>query len=137
MQKVTNKLDRKIFDDQNRVCIGIVRAEFVDFFNTHGFDGSLKYDTPIVFWKDRVEHTDLHKDDFLSDIMYQNSFEAIPEIIYRPDYISIHPKDKSISFIRDYTSNHVNVAIRVTLNGNLAYRTMFPLLDATLTHYID
>lgn len=60
-----------------------------------------------------------------------------PDIIYRPDYIGIHPKKKSISFIRDYTSNHINVAIRVTISGGLAYRTMYPLMDATLTHYID
>ena len=42
-----------------------------------------------------------------------------------------------MSFIRNYASNHINVAIRVTVTGNLAYRTMYPLIDATLTHYMD
>ncbi len=28
-------------------------------------------------------------------------------------------------------------AIRVTVGGNLSYRTMYPIIDATLTHYID
>ncbi len=132
-----DKIDRKIFEIQNCINIGVIRTEFVDFFNTHGLNGILKYETPIVFWKDRVEHTDEHKDEFMSDIMYKMCFEEIPNIIHRPDYISIHPKEKSVSFIRDYTSNHINVAIRVTVCGGLAYRTMYPLLDATLTHYID
>ncbi len=132
-----DKIDRTIFDTHNCISIGIIRSEFVDFFNTHGLNGILKHDTPITFWKDRVEHTDKHKDEFSSDIMYQICFEEIPQIIYHPDYIGIHQKEKSISFIRNYTSNHVNVAIRVTVNGNLAYRTMYPLIDATLTHYMD
>jgi hypothetical protein len=25
----------------------------------------------------------------------------------------------------------------ITISGGLAYRTMYPLMDATLTHYID
>lgn len=136
-RKTMDKLDRTIFNRQNCINIGFIRSEFVDFFNTHGFKGLLKHDSPIVFWKDRVEHTDAHRDEFSSDIMYQICFEEIPQIIYRPDYISIHPKENSISFIRNYTSNHVNVAIRVTVSGNLAYRTMYPLVDATLTHYMD
>ncbi len=132
-----DKLDKKIFETNKYVNIGTIRAEFVDFFNTHGLNNTLKYNTPIIFWKDRVAHTDEHKNDFMSDIMYQICFEEIPKIIYCPNYISVHPKEKSVSFIRDYTSSHINVAIRVTVSGALAYRTMYPLLDATLTHYID
>ena len=132
-----DKLDRTVFDKKNCISIGVIRAEFVDFFNTHGFNGLLEYDTPIIFWKDRVEHTDEHRDEFSSDVMYKICFEEIPQIIHCPDYISIHPKEKSVSFIRNYTSNHANVAIRVTVSGNLVYRTMYPLIDATLTHYID
>ena len=47
-----DKIDRNIFDTQKYINIGIIRVEFVDFFNTHGLNGLLKYDTPIVFWKD-------------------------------------------------------------------------------------
>ena len=132
-----NKIDRTIFDTKKCISLGTIRKEFVDFLNTHGLDGLLKYETPIVFWKDRIEHTDEHKNDFSSDTMYQICFEELPQIIFHPDYISIHPKEKSVSFIRNYSSNHVNVAIRVTLSGNLAYRTMYPLIDATLTHYLE
>ncbi len=137
MASSMGEIDKNIFETHNCINIGVIRTEFVDFFNSHGLNNVLKYNTPIVFWEDRVKHTDEHKDDFMSDIMYQMCFKEIPDIIYRPDYIGIHPKKKSISFIRDYTSNHINVAIRVTISGGLAYRTMYPLMDATLTHYID
>ncbi len=132
-----DKIDRNIFETEQCIRIGKIRKEFVDFFNTHGLDGKLQYETQILFWKDRVEHTDAHKDDFSSDAIYRTCFEEIPRIIHSPDYISVHPKEKSLSFIRNYTSNHANVAIRVSVTGGLAYRTMFPLIDATLTHYID
>lgn len=132
-----DKLDIRIFDEYNYISVGTLRPEFIDFFNTHGLNNTLIYNTPIIFWKERVEHAAEHKDEFSSDIMYQICFEEIPEIIYHPDYISIHPNRKSVSFIRDYSSNHVNVAVRVTANGGLAFRTMYPLIDATLTHYMD
>lgn len=132
-----NRIDRKVFDTEKCIGIGVIRKEFVDFFNTHGLNNLLKYDTPINFWKDRVGHTDEHKDEFMSDIMYRVCFEEIPQIIHHPDYIGIHPKDQSVSFIRDYSTDHINVAIRVTVSGNLVYRTMYPLIDATLSHYLD
>ena len=62
--------------------------------------------------------------------------ESIPNIIEEPDYIGIHPKDNSISFIKDYSS-HVIVAVRVSSSGILSYRTMYPLMDAQLTNYIE
>ena len=130
-------LSNDSFSNEECVSIGCIRREFVDFLNSHGLDGVLKYDTPILFWKDRIEHTEAHKNDFSSDTIYKLCFEEIPQIIHKPDYISVHPQKKSISFIKDYSSNHVNVAIRVTISGTLSYRTMYPLIDATLTHYID
>lgn len=88
-----DKIEIAIFDEQDCISVGVIRKEFVDFFNTHGLNDKLKYDSPIVFWKDRIEHTDKHKDDFSSDTIYQVCFEEIPKIIYQPDYISIHPNN--------------------------------------------
>ena len=132
-----DKLNKGIFSKKDKISLGVIRKEFVDFFNTHGLNGILKYDTPIIFWAERIEHTETHKNDFVSDTIYELCFEEIPNIINEPDYISIHPKKNSVSFIRNYSSNHVNVAIRVTVSGGLAYRTMYPLIDAMLTHYMD
>ena len=44
------------------------------------------------------KHTELHKDDFISDNEFYNCLEQIPSVIEKPDYLSIHPKDSSISF---------------------------------------
>ena len=62
--------------------------------------------------------------------------ESIPEILQTPDYISVRTKDNSISFIKDF-DQHISVAIRITVDGKLSYRTMYPLMDAQLTNYLD
>ncbi len=131
-----NELDITSFKTKNPLSLGTIRKEFVDFFNRHGFEGLLRYDTEVMFWEDRIEHTERHRSDFSSDVMFEVCFEEIPQIISHPDYIAY--KDiKSISFIKNFNTNHTNVAIRVSVSGNLAFRTMYPLMDATLNHYID
>ena len=131
------KLSEELFIDNHYVELGTVRKEFVDFFNTHGMNGLVAENIPIVFWEDRIFHTERHKKDFFSDVLYRLCFEEIPQIIFIPDYISIHPNRKdSISFIKDYSESHINVAIRVSFE-KLSYRTMYPIIDATLTHYLD
>lgn len=65
----------------------------------------------------------------------KNCLEQIPSIIASPDYLSLHPKDNSISFIKNFSS-HVSVAIRISATGALSFRTMYPIMDAQLTDYI-
>ena len=79
----------------------------------------------------KTRHTELHKDDFFSDNEFYNCLERIPFIISNPDYISVHKKDNSISFIKDFSA-HVSVAIRISSSGSLSYRTMYPITDAQL-----
>ncbi|MBQ8813332.1 MAG: hypothetical protein IJZ85_02380 [Lachnospiraceae bacterium] len=59
----------------------------------------------MLFWKDRIKHTEEHRNDFISDALFNMCMEDIPEIIQMPDYISIHPAGKSISFIKDYSQH--------------------------------
>lgn len=59
----------------------------------------------------------------------------IPKIIQNPDYISIHPTDESVSFIKKYTKN-ISVAIKISTDGKMVYRTMYPLRDSQLNGYI-
>lgn len=59
----------------------------------------------------------------------------IPQIIQNPDYISIHPADESVSFIKDY-SKHTSVAIKISTDGKMVYRTMYPLTESQLQNYI-
>ena len=60
----------------------------------------------------------------------------IPTIIANPDYISIHPSDDSVSFIKKY-SKHVSVAIKISTEGQMVYRTMYPLRQSQLNNYIQ
>ena len=134
-----DKLDRSILDsDISFVSLGHLSQEMIDFIASKNqqLGDLLSTNRDILFWKDRIKHTELHKKDFLSDNLFYTCLEDIPIIIQEPDYISIHPKDNSISFIRDY-SQHVSVAIRVSVDGKLSYRTMYPLMDAQLSHYLE
>lgn len=99
------------------------------------FESQLSPDTDILFWKDRIKHTKRHKKDFASEEEYELCFEQIPDIIQHPDFISIHPNKDSISFICRFT-DHISVAVRLSADGKLAYRTMYPLRESQLLNYI-
>lgn len=134
-----NSLDISVFENgENCVSLGRIRPEIVSFLIKKApyLSGQLNSDTDILFWKDRIKHTELHKDDFFSDNEFYNCLEMIPTIISNPDYLSIHKKDNSISFIKDFSS-HVSVAIRISSSGSLSYRTMYPITDAQLSNYMD
>ena len=130
-------LDLSVFNTQNCVSIGKINSEIVEFLTQKipSLSGILNSNTEILFWKDRIKHTELHKNDFISDNEFYNCLETIPDIIQNPDYLSYHSKDNSISFIKDYSS-HVSIAIRISSTGGLSYRTMYPLMDAQLSNYI-
>jgi hypothetical protein len=135
---VADKFDLTVFKDIKYVSIGRLSPNMVSFLveKCPSLSGVIDSDTDILFWKDRVKHTELHKKDFISDTAYLNCFESIPSIIESPDYLSIHPKDNSISFIKDF-SEHVSVAVRFSATGGLSYRTMYPIMDAQLSDYIN
>ena len=134
-----NKLDINIFSGNVKcVSLGKLTSEIVDFITDKHplYTNILSANQDILFWKNRISHTERHKDDFFSDAQYLKCFESIPEILRCPDYISVHPKDNSISFIKDF-SQHISVAIRISSAGKLSYRTMYPIMDAQLMNYID
>lgn len=95
----------------------------------------LSSDTDILFWKDRIKHTERHRQDFVSDEEYELCFEQIPDIIRNPEFVSIHPNKDSISFICRFT-DHISVAVRLSTDGRLSYRTMYPLRESQLYNYI-
>jgi len=98
-----NKLDVSVFDSDDilNVPIGQFKKEMVDFIinKNPDFLGRLETDKEILFWKSRVKHTNRHKKDFATENEFNKCMEDIPYIIQNPDYISIHPKDESVSFI--------------------------------------
>lgn len=134
-----NILDISVFENgSNCVSLGRIKPEIIAFLTQKvpQLSGQLNADTDILFWKDRLKHTELHKDDFFSDNEFYNCLEQIPSIISNPDYLSVHKKDNSISFIKDFSS-HVSVAIRISASGSLSYRTMYPITDAQLSNYME
>jgi hypothetical protein len=111
-----NSLDISAFENGKKfISLGKIRPEIVSFLieKEPSLSGQLNSETEILFWKDRLRHTELHKDDFFSDNEFYNCLERIPFIISNPDYISVHKKDNSISFIKDFSA-HVSVAIRIS-----------------------
>ena len=135
---LNKRLDIHLFsNDVKFQILGQLKSEIVEFIldKKPEFEGRIDNTTDILFWKERVKHTERHKKDFQSEEEFYKCLEEIPLIIESPDYISIHPKDESVSFIKDY-SRHISVAIRVSLDGKLSYRTMYPLRKSQLENYI-
>ncbi|MBD5521796.1 MAG: hypothetical protein HDR03_11380 [Lachnospiraceae bacterium] len=132
-------LDISVFEKgQNCISLGKLSPDMIAFLieKVPHLSGALSPDTDILFWKDRIKHVELHKKDFISDNEFYNCLKQIPSIITNPDYLSVHPKDNSISFIKTFSS-HVSVAIRISSTGTLSFRTMYPIMNAQLTNYID
>lgn len=132
------ELDVNLFSDSIKFqSIGCLSQHMVDFILSKkpDFAGRLSENKEILFWAARVKHTERHRKDFNCDAEYEQCLKDIPNIIQNPDYISIHPTDESVSFIKKYTKN-VSVAIKISTDGKMVYRTMYPLRDAQLSEYI-
>lgn len=135
-----SKFDITIFNNEAilNTSLGQLKKEMVDFIISKKpeFMGRLETDKDILFWKARVKHTNNHIKDFSSEEEFNKCVENIPYIIQNPDYISIHPKDESVSFIKQY-NDLVSVAIKISIDGKMVYRTMYPLHDWQLKDYIE
>jgi hypothetical protein len=137
--KTVSQLNTDLFSETDKfVSIGRIHPKIIASIVSRypEFSDLISPDTDILFWADRIKHTERHRKDFSSDAEYERCFNHIPDIISSPDYISIHPSKDSISFIKDY-DDHTSVAIRISLDGKLAYRTMYPLRGAQLKNYIE
>ena len=136
--KYASKLTVELFSDTVKcVSIGHMRDDIIssviDKFPE--FSQTLSSKTDILFWADRVKHIERHQKDFQFQEEYLYCFRNIPEIIRNPDFISIHPNKNSISFIRKFCSQ-VSVAIRISSDGKLTFRTIYPLRQTQLEKYI-
>ena len=96
----------------------------------------LKPDTEIYLLSGRIKHLRDHEKDFVDSEEFNRCLNSIPDIIENPDYITVSPKNNSISFIKVLYQN-VNVAVRVSERGTLTIRTMYPITTAQLQHYVS
>jgi hypothetical protein len=118
------------------VSIGRIPQEIADFIESKRPGLHIDTTVQIKFWDNRIAHTEDHKDDFNSDIMYEECFKTIPDFIRNPDIISIKKDNTSISFIKRLSQN-VCVVVRITNTGAYSYRTMYPLMTAQLDRYFE
>ena len=136
--KPIQKLNKEIFSEKIKyVSLGTLSKKIIDFIIEHKpeLKKYLSTKNDILFWANRISHTEKHKNDFFYENEYETCFESIPDIIHNPDYISVHPQNNSLSFIKDF-SEHILVAVRVSIDGKLSYRTMYPISDAQLSDYL-
>ena len=117
--------------------IGKLSPDMVNFILSKkpDFEGRISSDKDILFWAARVKHIEKHRSDFNTENDFDDCCKKIPSIIEKPDYISIHPKDESVSFIKKFDQN-VSVAIKISTEGEMVFRTMYPLRDSQLNNYI-
>ena len=82
-----NKLREELFNDGlSYVSLGHIHPDVVNSIieKYPEFADILSPNTDILFWKDRVKHTERHKKDFATEEEYQLCFEQIPDIIQHP-----------------------------------------------------
>ena len=136
--KTVAHLNTDLFSDTEKyVSIGRIRTDIIASVVKHfpEFAEKLSPDIDILLWVDRIKHIERHRKDFSSSEEYERCFHHIPDIINNPDYVSIHPNKDSISFIKKF-DDHTSVAVRISSDGRLAFRTMYPLRETQLDNYI-
>lgn len=92
----------------------------------------------INVWSTRIEdHCSKHKDEYSSPSAYNQAISSIPLIIKSPDYIGLHPKNGNLQFIKKLDDiSLVGVQIIKNNNGNLLFRTIFPITEDKLNYSI-
>ena len=118
------------------VSIGTIPKEIADFIESKKPELHIDTTSQIAFWDNRIAHTEDHKNDFMSDIIYEDCFKTIPDFIRNPDVISVKKDNSSISFIKRL-SQDISVVVRITNKGTYSYRTMYPLMSAQLDKYLQ
>jgi hypothetical protein len=90
--------------------------------------------TTILIGPQNINHMmDTHPTD------YAKYGHHLVDIINNPKYVSLHPTDGSIQYIKEYhdngTDERVLVAVRVTQSGMLFARTLYVMSDEKWVHY--
>ena len=114
----------------NKVKIGSLSSEVISILKLN------RPECDIIFWEDRLKHIEKHVPDFDSLEDYYKHMELIPDIIESPDYVGLHPSANSIEYFKRINKVML-VAIRLRNDGNLSFRTAYPISEAKLQVYIE
>jgi hypothetical protein len=70
---------------------------------------------------------------------YERYYERLPDILQKPDYIGINPKDGSIQFIKEFCvdSEYIRVAVKITHNTRCFVKTLHLLSTCNADRYIQ
>lgn len=84
---------------------------------------------PIYLGVSNIEHMKKdHPEDF------EKYFSELESILQQPDFVSLHPKNKSIQYIKVFES-HIMVAVRVSRSGKIFTRTIFEMSETKVKAY--
>ena len=111
------------------VKVGRLTQDIINLLNLN------RDECDIVLWEDRLKYIEKHKVNFDDESDFEKHIARIPEIIDSPDYVGKHPADNSIQYIKRLDKLMI-VAIRIKNQGNLAFRTAYPLSEEQLADYI-
>lgn len=88
---------------------------------------------PILMGASNIAHmTSKHPAD------YQKYGKYIPQILAKPDYVRLNPKDNSIEYVKDFQINgeFVKVAVRASGSGALYARSVYVLTPTRVQNFI-
>ena len=125
-----NKLDINRMQRNKQILkVGELNQNIIDVLNLNEKPRNIK------FAYDRISHCEKHKTDFINEISYNRSMEAIPKIIKNPDYVGFNKKNNSIEYIK-MIDDLTLVAVRLKTSGDLFLRSIYPISEAKLKNGI-
>lgn len=107
-----------------KTAIGEVSQQVIDLLGLAITPG-----TEIYFGETNREHMQRnHPED------YKQYGHRLKEILEQPDYVSLHPGNGSIQYIKEL-DDRVMVAVRISENGLLFARTLFVMSESKWNSY--
>ena len=124
------KLDLEFYKNgKSKIKIGELTQEIIKLL------GINRKPCNIVMWSERLKYTEKHKVNFNTEEEYKEAIKNIPNIIKKPDYVGLHPSDNSIQYIKQ-VNKLMLVGIRLKSEGEISYRTAYPITESQLKDYI-
>ena len=106
--------------------IGILKKNVIDALG-------LSIDEKPIFMGDQnIDHMkNTHPEDF------KKYSDDISDIIQNPTYVSLHPNNNSIQYIKEYIreGKHILLAVRASGKGIFFARTLFEMTETKFNNY--
>lgn len=104
--------------------VGILTREVITYLGLECQPG------PIYIGPSNIEHIKKrHPTEFV------NHLQDIPDIIQRPDYIGVHPRQGGIEFVKVF-DGAIMVSIRLSSKGVLFVRSLYDVSNSRIQTYL-